>query len=52
MNGITIGYVIVIGLPLAVIMAAILWPVRIPKDRTVEAIRQRIEGEGELSQDG
>lgn len=39
------GFVIAVGLPLAVLVAAICWPVRIPKDRTVEAIQQRIEDE-------
>ncbi|WP_406237612.1 hypothetical protein [Nocardia sp. NBC_01009] len=33
------------ALPLAVLVAVILWPERIPKDRTVEAIRARIESE-------
>ncbi|MFJ1458675.1 hypothetical protein [Nocardia wallacei] len=36
---------IAIGLPLAVLVGAICWPVRIPRDRTVETIRQRIEEE-------
>lgn len=43
---VTLGWVMVFGLPLAVIIAVVLWPERIPKDRTVEAIRQRIEEEG------
>lgn len=41
---ILVGWLVVIGLPLAVLVAAILWPQRTPKDRTVEAIRRRIEG--------
>ncbi|MEU6832706.1 hypothetical protein ABZ894_29025 [Nocardia beijingensis] len=42
---IALGFIVAIGLPLAVLALAILWPERIPKDRTVDAIRQRIEGE-------
>ncbi|MEV5835092.1 hypothetical protein [Nocardia sp. NPDC052112] len=42
---ITLGWVAVIGLPLAVGVAVILWPERIPKERTMEAIRQRVEDE-------
>ena len=34
-----------IGLPVGVIFASILWPQRAPKERTVEAIRRRIEDE-------
>ncbi|MFI7003993.1 hypothetical protein [Nocardia sp. NPDC050175] len=41
----TLGWVIVFALPLAVSLAAILWPERIPKDRTVDGIRQRIQNE-------
>ncbi|MFF2554152.1 hypothetical protein ACFVUS_24350 [Nocardia sp. NPDC058058] len=42
---ITLGWVIVLGLPLAVVVTVICWPARIPKDRTVRAIRQRVEDE-------
>ncbi|MEU2087522.1 hypothetical protein [Nocardia beijingensis] len=42
---IALGFIVAIGLPLVVLALAILWPERIPKDRTVNAIRQRIEGE-------
>ncbi|MGV9725162.1 hypothetical protein [Nocardia beijingensis] len=42
---IALGFIVAIGLPLVVLALAILWPERIPKDRTVDAIRQRIEGE-------
>ncbi|WP_433714620.1 hypothetical protein ACQP2U_11230 [Nocardia sp. CA-084685] len=42
---IALGWVIVLGLPLTVVLAVIFWPERIPKDRTVRAIRQRIEDE-------
>ncbi|WP_155980709.1 hypothetical protein [Nocardia sp. CNY236] len=42
---IMLGWVAVFGLPLAVLVAVILWPERIPKDRSVEGIRQRIEDE-------
>lgn len=41
----TIGFAVVIGLPLIVCLGAICWPERIPKDRSVEAIRKRIEDE-------
>ncbi|WP_305779498.1 hypothetical protein [Nocardia nova] len=40
-----LGWLIVVGLPLTVIVAVILWPERIPEDRTVEGIRRRIEAE-------
>ncbi|MGY2059494.1 hypothetical protein [Nocardia gipuzkoensis] len=44
---IMLGWVLVFALPGAVIVGVVFWPERIPKDRTVEAIRQRIEDEGE-----
>lgn len=40
-----LGWVVVIGLPSAVLAAAILWPERIPRERSVDGIRQRIESE-------
>ncbi|WP_280294417.1 hypothetical protein [Nocardia abscessus] len=42
-----LGWVLVFALPGAVMVGVIFWPERIPKDRTVEAIRQRIDDEGE-----
>ncbi|MEV6254383.1 hypothetical protein AB0L97_14130 [Nocardia sp. NPDC051911] len=42
---IALGYIVAIGLPLVVLALVILWPEHIPQDRTVDAIRQRIEGE-------
>ncbi|WP_330233127.1 hypothetical protein OHA40_12020 [Nocardia sp. NBC_00508] len=42
---ITFGLAVAIGLPLVVLVAVLVWPERIPPDRTVEAIRQRIEDE-------
>ncbi|MFI2284237.1 hypothetical protein [Nocardia beijingensis] len=42
---IALGFIVAVGLPLVVLALAILWPERIPEDRTVDAIRQRIEGE-------
>ncbi|MGW0358527.1 hypothetical protein ACWDXV_30425 [Nocardia nova] len=42
-----IGWLVVVGLPVAVLVAVILWPERIPDDRTVEGIRRRIEAEDE-----
>ncbi|MET9283899.1 hypothetical protein ABZ894_05210 [Nocardia beijingensis] len=41
-----LGWVLVFALPGVVLVAVICWPERLPKDRTVEAIRQRIEDEG------
>ncbi|MEV6362025.1 hypothetical protein [Nocardia asteroides] len=35
----------VVGIPAAALFAAIMWPQPIPPDRTVEAIRQRVESE-------
>ncbi|MEV2218527.1 hypothetical protein AB0E01_01445 [Nocardia vinacea] len=40
-----LGTMLAIGLPLGVVVAVIVWPERIPKDRTVDAIRQRVEAE-------
>ncbi|WP_280484097.1 hypothetical protein [Nocardia farcinica] len=42
---IALGFTVAVGLPLVVFVAAIFWPERIPPDRTVEAIRARIEDE-------
>ena len=42
---ITLGFVVAVGLPLAVIVGVVLWPERIPPDRTVSAIQQRIKSE-------
>ncbi|MEU2034108.1 hypothetical protein [Nocardia amamiensis] len=42
---ITIGIAVAIGLPLVVLIAVILWPERIPKSRSVEEIRRRLEDE-------
>ncbi|WP_433758818.1 hypothetical protein [Nocardia sp. CA-135398] len=36
---ITLGWVVAIGLPLAVMVGVIVWPERIPKDRTAREIR-------------
>jgi hypothetical protein len=44
---IMLGWVLVFTLPGAVMVGVIFWPERMPKDRTVEAIRQRIADEGE-----
>lgn len=43
--GIILGWMVVLGLPFGVLLVAVFWPERAPKDRTVEAIRQRIETE-------
>ncbi|WP_280305085.1 hypothetical protein [Nocardia neocaledoniensis] len=42
---ITLLWIVVFGLPTTVLFAAILWPQRIPEDRTVDAIRRRVERE-------
>ncbi|WP_330251791.1 hypothetical protein OG874_37615 [Nocardia sp. NBC_00565] len=42
---IMLGLMLASGLPLGVVVAVIVWPERIPKDRTVEAIRERVEAE-------
>lgn len=39
------GWIVAIGLPLAAMVGVIVWPERIPKDRTVKGIRERIERE-------
>ncbi|MFI7000438.1 hypothetical protein [Nocardia sp. NPDC050175] len=41
------GLALAIGLPLVVLVVALFWPQRIPKDRSVSGIRQRIE-EGDV----
>ncbi|AHH19705.1 hypothetical protein NONO_c49210 [Nocardia nova SH22a] len=43
---IALGWLVVVGLPLTVLVAVIVWPERIPKDRTVEGIRCQIDAEG------
>ncbi|MEU3010863.1 hypothetical protein [Nocardia asteroides] len=40
-----LGFAVAIGLPLLVLFATIVWPEPIPPDRTVDAIRARIEAE-------
>ncbi|WP_433714625.1 hypothetical protein ACQP2U_11255 [Nocardia sp. CA-084685] len=47
---IVLGWAVVFGLPLIVFIVAVFWPERIPKDRTVQAIRQRIESEDDPSE--
>ncbi|WP_157121780.1 MULTISPECIES: hypothetical protein [Nocardia] len=39
------GLVVCVGLPLGVLIATLIVPQRIPKDRKVDAIRRRIEDE-------
>ncbi|MEU7765437.1 hypothetical protein AB0B25_10005 [Nocardia sp. NPDC049190] len=43
-----LGWVIVIGLPSVVVLAVTVWPERLPKERSVETIRQRTEDEDGL----
>ncbi|MGW5438585.1 hypothetical protein [Nocardia asteroides] len=40
-----LGFAVAIGLPLLVLFATIVWPEPIPPDRTVDAIRRRVEAE-------
>ncbi|GAB2650623.1 hypothetical protein [Nocardia goodfellowii] len=42
---ILLGWIVVFGLPLAVVVAVIFWPDQVPPDRSVDGIRQRIEHE-------
>ncbi|WP_157170936.1 hypothetical protein [Nocardia araoensis] len=42
---IIVGFATAIGLPLVVLVVAILWPEQVPQDRSADAIRQRIEEE-------
>ncbi|MFI8976517.1 hypothetical protein ACIGO9_26775 [Nocardia asteroides] len=42
---IAFGFAVAIGLPLFVLFAVLVWPERIPPDRTVHGIQQRIESE-------
>ncbi|MGQ4597611.1 hypothetical protein [Nocardia sp. R6R-6] len=42
---IAVLWVVAVGLPLAVWLWAMLWPERIPRDRSVDGIRERIEDE-------
>ncbi len=42
---IALCWVLVIGIPLAVVIGVAIWPEPIPKDRTVDAIRERIDRE-------
>lgn len=44
---ITLLWAVVIGLPVAVLVAALVWPESVPPDRKVRAIRERIEAEGD-----
>lgn len=42
---IALGFAVAVGLPLFVLFASIVWPEPIPPDRTVAAIRERVEAE-------
>ncbi|WP_446224004.1 hypothetical protein ACTWPB_01780 [Nocardia sp. IBHARD005] len=42
-----LGFAIAIGLPLLVLFGVIVWPEPIPPERTVDAIRARLEAETE-----
>ncbi|WP_460699939.1 hypothetical protein [Nocardia thraciensis] len=40
-----VGLIVVVAIPLVVLVLAMAWPERLPKDRTVQAIRDRIKRE-------
>ncbi|MFI6165453.1 hypothetical protein ACIBCN_01585 [Nocardia sp. NPDC051052] len=40
-----VGFVVAVGLPLAVIVGAICWPQRIPREQSVSGIHDRIREE-------
>ncbi|WP_460700315.1 hypothetical protein [Nocardia thraciensis] len=40
-----VGLLLVTGIPLGVLIIAVCWPQRTPKDRSVRAIRERIDNE-------
>ncbi|MGV9544742.1 hypothetical protein [Nocardia beijingensis] len=40
------GLFVAFAVPLVAFFAVVFWPERIPKERTVDAIRERIEREG------
>ncbi len=42
---ITLGFVLAVAIPAVVLVGTVLWPERIPEDRTVNAIQARIESE-------
>ncbi|MFE9325282.1 hypothetical protein ACIHDR_27110 [Nocardia sp. NPDC052278] len=42
---IELGWIVAIGLPLAVTVGVIVWPEQIPKNRSVRGIREQIECE-------
>ncbi|MFI6572837.1 hypothetical protein [Nocardia fluminea] len=42
-----LGFAVVIGLPLLVLFGTIMWPEPVAPERTVEAIRARLEAETE-----
>lgn len=39
------GLLVVTGIPLGVLVITVCWPQQTPKDRSVQAIRKRIEHE-------
>ncbi|RDI44996.1 hypothetical protein [Nocardia mexicana] len=45
MSNTTAGLAIAIGIPLLVLITAIVWPQRVLKDKTVQAISRRIKEE-------
>ncbi|MEV6061855.1 hypothetical protein AB0L62_17790 [Nocardia asteroides] len=42
---IAFGFAVAIGLPLMVLFGVLVWPEPIPPERTVDAIRERLEAE-------
>ncbi|MGW4088681.1 hypothetical protein [Nocardia sp. NPDC004750] len=42
------GLFVAFAVPLVAFFAVVFWPERIPKERTVDAIRERIERGGDI----
>ncbi|MFI6367546.1 hypothetical protein ACIBG0_32905 [Nocardia sp. NPDC050630] len=47
-----IGLVVAVCIPLGVFVVAVFWPQRMPKEKSVQAIRERIEREDTRQQGG
>ncbi|NKY29282.1 hypothetical protein [Nocardia gamkensis] len=47
-----IGLVVAVCIPLGVFAVAVFWPARMPKEKSVRAIRERIECEDTGRQSG
>lgn len=42
-GGTVFGFAVAVGLPLAVFIGALCWPAEIPKGKSVDEIRRRVE---------